>query len=105
MKEETREERILRWLRTTGLLPPEERGFVPRAEISPPTKEEMEQLKARLAAEEKARKEAEALKPAVQKKGEDDYQPRHPTWGVASITKGDAGPGWDNVVRAYEEDR
>lgn len=27
------------------------------------------------------------------------------TTGVPSLTKDDAGPGWDNTVRALEEDR
>ena len=68
------EARRQHWLKTTGLPPPDMRGFVPRTEDVHVSVYEM-------------------FSGGVGK--------GTPTRGW----KGDPGPGWDDIIRAYEEDR
>lgn len=78
--------RRAQWLRLTSLLPPDERGFVPRTQ-------EPEDDRPPPANPEPKRQEVEPY-------------PHWPKWSLPTRNwQTDLNPGWENVVRAYEEDR
>jgi hypothetical protein len=85
-----------RWLRLTGLLPPEERGFTPRmdGDERPPQLDPECDEEQRLERMRRQQADQEYVEP----------YPMKPKWSLPA-TPDDAPPFWDNVVRAYEEDR
>ena len=85
------------WLRLTGLLPPEE-----REDAKLPEQKQKNVSEGYSAAVRKGGKpppsDEESILPGT-------HRSRGGTWRRKKYPDGDAGPGWDNVVRAYEEDR
>jgi hypothetical protein len=94
----SRYERIHLWLRLTHLLPPEERGYVPQLdgdELPPRLDPAYERQRATRRAEREKREKERIEEP-----------PFPPTWAVSDPSfEHNNDPGFDNAIRAYEEDR
>ena len=98
----------LRWLRATGLPPTDDRGFVPRRDGDEryPTAEILRQMRREEIDAKRLSKrlpKSPPLAPTLLPDPKDNGRMR-PTWSLPARPD-DASPGWDNVVRAYEEDR
>jgi hypothetical protein len=95
---ETRAQRRRRWIKATGLPPPDDRPFTPNTEgdeIKARIDPVYESLRLRLRSIDfRARRRGRAV--------EEEPYPRRPTWSLPAVPD-DAPPSWDNVVRAYEE--
>jgi len=79
LQEIARQARIEHWLTLVGLPPPEERPFTPRKDGIPSVREVREEFR-----------------PIGRLLG---------CWSMVGIHYDEPSPGWENVVRAYEEDR
>jgi hypothetical protein len=95
-KQQARFRRRLLYLLRAGLPPPDDRGFVPRLEGDErPGRIDRDYERWRRAWE---RERAESARAYVRP------YPHSPTWSLPARPD-DAAPSWDDVVRAYEEDR
>lgn len=91
-------QRRLLWLKREGRMPPDDRNFTPRCDGDERTAADQWERKSGVI----ALLESEIILALSMRK--DDVYPRRPSWSLPARPD-DASPGWDNVVRAYEEDR
>lgn len=102
LREQQRErQRSQIWNRLTGLPPPEHRGFVPRRDDD----ERPAKLDKKGDAEmDRMAKVWRNFRWGDRQSDDKEGYPRRPKTGIPAVPD-DAPPSWDNVVRAYEEDR
>lgn len=102
-------ERVATWIRLTGLKPPDQRGFVPRRDPEPGYYEHQLTIRQRLKLKRdqeffiaRARARAQSPPPPPPEK----VRGFMPKWSLTDASwRNNNDPGFDNVIRAYEEDR